>query len=304
LFLAVVIWLAARMAAAGAITAGELVAVWGYAAMLVVPVAFLIEGGFDIGHALVAGRRVLGFLRLPVPPAQLRWFPRAPAELCDPQSGVVVAPGRFAVLATARAADAAAVVDRLGGYGPTEATWGGVRVDTLAVRERILVADNDSYLFTGTLAEAVAGRATRGHGEIAYALAAAAATDLSGRQPVEDRGRNLSGGQRQRVRLARALLHDPEILLAVEPTSAVDAHTEATVAERLKAVRSGQTTLITTTSPALLERADCVIYLVDGRVAATGTHRELLRAQPGYRALVTRTAGETAGEDAATGAVR
>ncbi|GAA2580979.1 ABC transporter ATP-binding protein [Winogradskya consettensis] len=304
LFLAVVIWLAARMAAAGAITAGELVAVWGYAAMLVVPVAFLIEGGFDIGHALVAGRRVLGFLRLPVPPAQLMWFPCAPAELSDPQSGVVVVPGRFAVLATARAADAAAVVDRLGGYGPTEATWGGVRVDTLAVRERILVADNESYLFAGTLAEAVAGRADRGHGEIAYALAAAAATDLSGRQPVEDRGRNLSGGQRQRVRLARALLHDPEILLAVEPTSAVDAHTEATVAERLKAVRAGQTTLITTTSPALLERADCVIYLVGGRVAATGTHRELLRTQPGYRALVTRTAGETAGEDAATGAVR
>jgi ABC-type multidrug transport system fused ATPase/permease subunit len=105
-------------------------------------------------------------------------------------------------------------------------------------------------------------------------------------------GRNLSGGQRQRVRLARALHANPEMLLAAEPTSAVDAHTEAAIAERLAAVRAGRGTVVATTSPVLLDRADIVHYLVDGRVAATGTHRELLATVPGYRTLVTRVFGE------------
>jgi ABC-type transport system involved in cytochrome bd biosynthesis fused ATPase/permease subunit len=68
----------------------------------------------------------------------------------------------------------------------------------------------------------------------------------------------------------------------------VDAHTEIAIAERLAAARSGKATLIATTSPVLLDRADIVHYLVDGRVVASGAHRELLVAEPGYRALVTR----------------
>ncbi len=306
LFLAVVIWLAARMAAQGTISLGELVAVWGYAAMLVVPVAFFIEGGFDVGRALVAGRRVLDFLRLPADPPARGRGPGEPAPLHDPESGVHVAPGRLTALATARPGDAAAVVDRLGRYGPTSVTWDGVPVAGVDVRDRILVADNDAYLFTGTLAEVVAGRDEVDHDAVARALAAAAAGDIVAGLPdgtasvLDTQGRNLSGGQRQRVRLARALHADPEILLAVEPTSAVDAHTEAAVAEGLAAARIGRATLITTTSPALLELADVVHYLVAGRVAATGTHRELLAAEPGYRALVTRAAGE----DAPAGAVR
>ncbi|BCJ49519.1 ABC transporter [Actinoplanes sp. NBRC 14428] len=306
LFLAVVTWLAARMAAQGTITVGELVAVWGYAAMLVVPVAFVIEGGFDVGRALVAGRRILEFLRLPADPVPPGRGPDGPAPLCDPESGVVVAPGLFTALATARPVEAAAVVDRLGRYGPTAAVWGGTPVAGIAVRDRILVADNDAYLFTGTLGEIVAGRAAVDDAAVARALAAAAAGDIVDGLPggtaavLDTQGGNLSGGQRQRIRLARALHADPEILLAVEPTSAVDAHTEAAVAQRLRAARAGRATLVTTTSPALLERADVVHYLVGGRVAATGTHRELLATQPGYRALVTRAAGE----DAPAGALR
>jgi ABC-type bacteriocin/lantibiotic exporter with double-glycine peptidase domain len=116
------------------------------------------------------------------------------------------------------------------------------------------------------------------------------AADLG--RPIEWGGRNLSGGQRQRVRLARAVYADPEMLLAVEPTSAVDAHTEAAVAERLAAARRGRGTVLATTSPVLLDRADVVHYLVGGRVSASGTHRELLAAEPGYRDLVTRAFGD------------
>ncbi|OUC96571.1 ATP-binding cassette domain-containing protein, partial [Streptomyces swartbergensis] len=110
--------------------------------------------------------------------------------------------------------------------------------------------------------------------------------------PMTAQARNLSGGQRQRIRLARALLADPEILLAVEPTSALDAHTEATVADRLTQARQGRTTVVTTTSPLVLDRTDTVHYLVDGKVAASGSHHELLDTTPGYRALVARDTEE------------
>jgi ABC-type bacteriocin/lantibiotic exporter with double-glycine peptidase domain len=176
-------------------------------------------------------------------------------------------------------------------------TWGGVRLDGIAlaqVRERILVADNEADLFAGTLRELVSGRREHDEEAIARAVRTAAADDIVLGLPdgldsaVDAQGRSLSGGQRQRVRLVRALLADPEVLLAVEPTSALDAHTEAAVAARLRAARSGRTTVVTSTSPLMLDQVDTVYFLVDGKVAASGGHRELLDGEPGYRALVAR----------------
>jgi ABC-type multidrug transport system fused ATPase/permease subunit len=298
-FLAVVVWLAARLAAAGKLTVGELVGVYGYTAMLVVPVTFLIVCGFDVTRGLVAAGRVVGFLRLPIDDPSGVAAPDGPATLHDPESGVFVEPGRLTALAGAHPQDAAAVIDRLGRYGPTEATWGGRRVADIAqdeVRSRILVADHEADLFAGPLRQMVAGPAEPDDDRVGEAIRVAVATDVAadlGRH-VEGNGRNLSGGQRQRVRLARAVHADPEMLLAAEPTSAVDAHTEAAIAERLTAARAGRGTVLATTSPVLLDRADVVHYLVDGRVAASGTHRALLTHQPGYRALVNRSFGEDA----------
>ena len=296
-FLAVVVWLAARLAAAGRLTVGELVGVYGYTAMLVVPVSILIFCGFDLTRGLVAAGRVVGFLRLPVDDPAGAAAPDGPAGLHDPDSGVVAEPGLLTALAGAHPADAAAVIDRLGRYGPTGATWGGRRLADIAqdeVRSRILVADHDADLFAGPLREVVAGPAEPDDDRVGRAIGVAVAVDVAadlGRH-VEGNGRNLSGGQRQRVRLARAVHADPEMLLAAEPTSAVDAHTEAAIAERIAAARAGRGTVLATTSPVLLDRADVVHYLVDGRVAASGTHRQLLTTEPGYRALVNRSFGD------------
>lgn len=303
LFLGAVTWLAARMAAQGEISVGELVAVYGYTAVLVVPVAALIEGGYDLSRGLVAARRVVRFLALePDSPGQRATSeaPGGPAVLHDLASGVEVAPGRLTALVSARPAESAAVVDRLGRFAPSAATWGAVRLDEIdltRVRRRVLVADNEADLFAGPLREVIGGQ-DRDEEAIGRAVHAALAEDVVRGlphgldSPVEARGGNLSGGQRQRVRLARALLADPEVLLAVEPTSAVDAHTEAAIAARLRRARIGRTTLVTSTSPLLLDQADTVYLLVDGTVAAVGGHRELLAHEPGYRRLVSRGAAD------------
>ncbi|MFF1924654.1 ABC transporter transmembrane domain-containing protein [Streptomyces sp. NPDC058221] len=300
LFIGVVTWLAARMAAQGTISVGELVAVYGYAAVLVVPVSFFIEGGYDLSRGLVAARRVIRFLTLEGGSAAGEAAsdePGAAATLRDPESGVEVVPGRLTALVSARPSDSAAVVDRLGRFVESAATWGGIRLDEIdltRIRRRILVADNEADLFAGPLREVICGARERDEESVGRSIHAAMAQDIVRGLPdglgsrIDAQGRNLSGGQRQRVRLVRALLADPETLLAVEPTSAVDAHTEAAVAGRLRAARTGRTTLVTSTSPLLLDRADTVYYLVDGAVAAAGSHRELLDGQPGYRLLVSR----------------
>jgi ABC-type multidrug transport system fused ATPase/permease subunit len=307
LFLAAVTWLAARMAAQGTLSVGELVAVYGYVAVLVLPVAFFIECGYQVTRGVVGARRLVRFLGLEPDFADPRRTgpeaaldaPPAPAVLRDPFSGVEVAPGKLTVLVSARPADTADVVDRLGRFVPSAATWGGTRLDATAlpqIRDRILVADNEADLFAGTLRDVVAGREERDEEALTLALYAAVAQDVVLGLPdgadsaIDAQGRNLSGGQRQRLRLARALLADPEVLLAVEPTSAVDAPTEALVAARLRDARKGRTTLVTSTSPLVLDQADTVCFLAEGRVAAVGTHQELLRGESGYRAVVSRGA--------------
>ena len=162
------------------------------------------------------------------------------------------------------------------------------------IRETVLVSDTAPQLFAGTLREAIDphGRLSRADAELA--LHTAAAEDVFDAMPggwqgeLDERGRGLSGGQRQRVVLARALAVDPDVLILVEPTSAVDAHTEARIAERLTAYRSGRTTVILTASPLLLHHADDVIFLEEGKVAAQGSHAELLASHPAYRQVVIR----------------
>ncbi|ONI69827.1 ABC transporter [Kribbella sp. ALI-6-A] len=304
-FLAGVTWLAARMVVAGDLSVGELIGAYGYVAFLVVPLAALIESASDINQGLVAARRVVDFLGARPDSQQVAGEPgpAAGAVLRDPDSGVTLQPGSFTAVASARPGDALVVIDRLGGFTRSEVTWGSRRlaaIDPAEVRRRILVADNGADLFAGTLREVVSGRVDRDDALLVDALHTAAADDILAAAPdglatrVAPQGRNFSGGQRQRIRLARAVAAEPELLLASEPTSAVDAYTETLIAQRLRAARAELTTLVATTSPAVLDVADVVHFLADGKVVATGTHHELLDAVPGYQLLVSRALGESA----------
>jgi ABC-type multidrug transport system fused ATPase/permease subunit len=303
LFLAAVVWLSARMAAAGTISVGDVVAVYGYVAVLVVPVSSFIEGGGDIARARVAGQRIIDLLNLPVTHDDAHdpvAIPPGCGPLADPSSGVIVRPGLFTALVSARPAEAITVIEGLGHLRTDPeagVTWAGVRIDDVTrgeLRNRLVVADNDAHVFSGTVRTIVAGRLEPDDNRIRAALRVAVAEDIVDALPdgldaaIAAGGSDLSGGQRQRIRLARAVYATPDILLAVDPTSAVDANTEAAMIDRLREARHAKTTVVTTTSPLVLDRADEVIVLVDGRVSSTGTHTELLHHDPRYRTLVSR----------------
>ncbi|OLR92824.1 ABC transporter transmembrane domain-containing protein [Actinokineospora bangkokensis] len=300
LFLAAVVWLAARMAAQGQISAGDLVAVHGYVAVLVVPVAFFIEGTGDLARALVAAARVTRLLGIAPNHVDAPGARPAPPEgtLADPTTGAVIHPGVLTAVASTSPAGAIALVDRLGRFADTQATWSGTRVDSISsaeLRDRVLVADNDAAFFPGTLRATLIARTPADDAALLSALRAAAAEDVLDSLAhgldthLPPGATTLSGGQRQRLRLARALHADPDVLLAVDPTSAVDATTESRIAHRLRAARRGRTTVVTTTSPLVLTQADHVVFLDDDRATPPTPHADLLRTNPAYRALVTRS---------------
>jgi ABC-type multidrug transport system fused ATPase/permease subunit len=298
-FVVTVVWLGARSAVQGSISAGELVAFYGYAAFLMIPLRTATEFANKYIRALVAARRICGVLNLTSDVAEPdRAGPEPGAgALVDHGSGVVIAPGRLTALVSALPEVSAGIADRLGRYDRGDVTLAGVPLDTMpreVVRRRVLVSDPGATLFSGVLREQLAAGRAVPEMELRSAIRAASAEDVLDALPggldaeVEERGRSFSGGQRQRLALARALAADPDVLVLVEPTSAVDAHTEARIAERLAGHRAGRTTAVVTVSPLLLDRVDHVLFLHDGTVLAEGTHRDLLDTEPRYRRAVFR----------------
>jgi ABC-type multidrug transport system fused ATPase/permease subunit len=299
-FVVVVIWVGAHLALKGTLTVGQLVTFYGLSAFLVMPLRTMTETAQKWTAASVSAGRVLTLLRLerhraePTDPQSLD----ASGELVDAVSGIEIHPGRFTAIACDEPEMGDVIADRLGGYRDAhEVTLGSVRLDQVeghTLTKTILVQDKDPVLLSGTLA-ALLDVPSTGRVEIATALAAASAEDImdsldgEGMQAaVVERGRTLSGGQRQRLALARSLIADPPILVLDEPTSAVDAHTEARVAAALAEVRGPQTTVVLSTSPLLLDRADEVIFVLGGRAVDRGTHTELSRRNEDYRRLVVR----------------
>ena len=301
-FMVVVTWLGARSVHSGAITVGQLVAFYGYSTFLVMPLSTATEMTGKFLATRVAAGRIIKVLQISgdhTGEARDAHLPEGPQELVDPCTGAVFAPGLLTAVVCDVPAQASALADRLGRFGQdgTDVTFGGVRLADVAVREarsRVVVSEVDPRLFAGTLLDQLdpAGRSTSD--QIAAALDAADAHDVllaldDGLQSqVEERGRSFSGGQRQRLALVRALLTRAETLVLVEPTSAVDAHTEARIAARLAAARLGFTTVVMAASPLLLDRADRVLLLQDGRITAEGTHAGLSRTSPAYRRVVLR----------------
>ncbi|HTJ70528.1 MAG TPA: ABC transporter ATP-binding protein [Actinospica sp.] len=311
-----VTWLAAHFALHGEITVGQLVAFYGYASFLVMPLSFFGEAASSVSRGHVAAEHVIRLLRIDpliAEPESPLASPPSGVSLSDAESGLTIAPGELLAVACAEPEDADRLANRLARYVDDGApTLGDVPLNRLpvgVVRERILSAANGDRVFAGTVRSSLCGVTNAPDEVVLAALYAASAEDVVDAladgldSKVEEKGRNFSGGQLQRLRLARALIADPEFLIAVEATSAVDAHTEARIAERIGGYRAGRGgprgTVLFTTSPLVLDHADVVAYVEGGRVVATGRHAELLAGQSGYRLLVTR--GEDDSEAAEAG---
>ncbi len=299
-FVVLVVWLGARYAVAGRISAGELVAFYGYAAFLMIPLRTATEYANRLIRARVSAARVCGVLALRsdhLDPAEPAPSPPEGSELVDLRSGLRLRPGSLVAVVSEQPDESAVLADRLGMCAADvddEVRLGGVPLGALRreeVRRRIVVSDQGSLLFSGRLGDRLD---LTGAGDVSGALLATSSHDIVEALPdgldtvVAERGRTFSGGQRQRLVLARVLALDPEFLVLVEPTSAVDAHTEARIASRLRGQRAGRATVVTTTSPLLLDRVDEVAFLRAGRVVAVGRHRDLLRTDLDYRRVVIR----------------
>ncbi len=185
-----------------------------------------------------------------------------------------------------------------------DATGGRVLVDGVDVRDVglpelrrvVATAFEDPVLISASVRENVAlGRAGAPDDEVWAALRVASADGFVAALPwglstrIGEQGLSLSGGQRQRLALARAVLGRPPVLVLDDPLSALDVHTEAEVEAALRRVLGGVTALVVAHRPSTVQLADRVAMLRDGVIAAVGTHRELLAANPEYRALLAST---------------
>jgi ATP-binding cassette subfamily B protein len=165
-------------------------------------------------------------------------------------------------------------------------------IDQSALRGAVGIALQESVLFSGSIADNIRyGRPTATDDEVVAAAELAQAHDFIMHFPdgyatlVGQRGVNLSGGQKQRLAIARALLTEPAVLLLDDSTSAVDVETEARLQAALASKQGGQTRLLVAQRISTVLSADKILILEDGRIAAAGTHDELLATSQIYREI-------------------
>ncbi len=162
-----------------------------------------------------------------------------------------------------------------------------VTLDSL--RSQIGIVLQETTLFSGTIRDNIAyGRPEAGLDEVIAAATAAQAHDFIMEQPdgydtlVGERGVGLSGGQKQRIAIARALLLDPRILIMDDSTSSVDAETEYKIQQALEELKKGRTTFVIAQRISTVRNADKILLLDNGRLAAEGTHKELMQTSELY----------------------
>ncbi|MFZ9309436.1 MAG: ABC transporter ATP-binding protein [Candidatus Nanopelagicales bacterium] len=297
LFLGVVFF-GGTSVANGELKIGTLVSFAGYSIWMILPIQTMIEFSQRWASASVSGRRVLKLLQVE---GVNEWGNAELGDVLhikDELSGVEVNQGEFLVVVADSTQSGDEISERLGGYKDLQTTRvNGRTMSSYAkhtVRELILVQEKEPTILSGTVSSHF-DVPTSHRIQIDDALHAASAHDvidaLEGNgleSEIIERGRTMSGGQRQRLALARSLYVDAEVLILDEPTSAVDAHSESRIAERIRATREGKTTVIFSSSPLMLDKANRVTVVIDGKAVVSGKHSELLQTNALYRDLVVR----------------
>ncbi|WP_405926791.1 ABC transporter ATP-binding protein [Streptomyces sp. NBC_00035] len=292
----------------GQITIGELVMAVGLAQFIMEPLKLFSEMPKYVMIARASAQRMALVLSAPQVATPGTQLPAAGGDIevdCVRYGSLRkvkfrVSAGEFVAIAAYQPRAAADLASILAMNVPPDAYEGVVRVSGQeladlsieAVREHLLVNPYDGEIFAGTLRTNIDPSGTSRM--VPEAVEASMLTDLVALHRegldygVRDRGANLSGGQRQRLSLARALAADTDVLVLRDPTTAVDAVTEQLIARNIAKLRRGRTTLVLTSSPALLDAADRVLVLNDGAITAEDTHRNLLAKDEAYCLAVAR----------------
>ena len=314
---AIVAGLAGYFALTGRITVGELIAVVGLAQFLIEPLGVLSSTPAIIARARASADRValvLGAGRIlnrgtgRITEQRLDLGFRGVAHRSLRGIDLDIAAGEIVGILAYASEDAESIVAVLSAQVSPNDIAGDVLlagtpvrdIELAHVRAAIVVEPHVSDLFADTVENNItAGRAGTDR-DLDGALRASGAAQIVAshadglEQRLTERGANLSGGQRQRIALARALFAEPAVLVLHEPTTAVDSVTEHAVARGIAAIRHGpnvqspKTTIIVTTSPALLSVADRVVVLRDGRIAADAPHSVLVDRADDYAEAVLR----------------
>jgi ATP-binding cassette, subfamily B, bacterial len=324
------LFLGIRQVADGAMSAGTLVAFFGVALGLRWPIdsiGWLLAMSND---AASASQRYFEVMDAPVTitspkhprttaaaHGHLRFsgvrfrFADAPAGAPDLLRGVNldVAPGETVAIVGATGSGKTtltSLINRLYDVTGGSITLDGIdirQLDLPTLRQRVSIAFEEPTLFSASVRENVLlGKPDGTDDDVRQALRIAQA-DFVHDLPwgldtrIGEQGLSLSGGQRQRLALARAVVGSPEVLVLDDPLSALDIHTEAQVERALRSVLAGTTALVVAHRASTVQLADRVALLVDGRVAALGTHSELLADVPAYRDLLASKEDQRASRD-------
>jgi len=311
------LWTGGRDVVAGRMSGGELSAFVFYAVLLASSVATFSELWGEIQRAAAAADRLLELLSarsdieapadpvaLPAPQGRVVFeavrfaYPTRPTQSALHDVSFTVEPGEtVAVVGPSGAGKTTLFQLLLRFYDPQS---GRVLVDGVDVaaadpaqlRARIGLVAQEPLIFSASAAENIRyGRPDASDAEVRAAAEAAAAHGFIAALPggydthLGARGVTLSGGQRQRIAIARAILRDPPILLLDEATSALDAESEQAVQAALERLARGRTTIVVAHRLATVRRADRILVLEAGRIAASGTHEQLVRAGGLYARL-------------------
>jgi ATP-binding cassette subfamily B multidrug efflux pump len=302
-----VTWVGAVQIVAGTLTVGGLVAFTAYIALLLQPLFVIGFGAQAVARAGASAQRLFEVLdakndvvekpdAVQLPPLSGRiGFDhvsfRYPGDDHDTLSDVTFAvePDTTVAIVGATGSGKTSIVNLVPRF--YDATAGAVTVDGHDVRDvgldslrsQIGVVMQDSVLFSGTVRDNIAyGRSDASMDDVVAAARAAQADAFISELPdgyatrVGERGIRLSGGQRQRIAIARALLVEPRILIMDDSTSSVDTETEAALRAALDTLMVGRTTLVIAQRLSTVRRADTILLIDEGRLAASGTHDELL----------------------------
>ena len=303
----IIIWYGGLLVIQGHLTLGELVSFTTYLAQLALPVRRLGQIVPALAIAAAAGTRIFEILdaqsevrdapnAIPLPPARglvrfenvsFAYFRRH--RVLDDIT-FEAQPGQVIALLGMTGSGKSTIINLIPRF--YDATEGRIAIDgydirsvTLnSLRDQIGIVLQETLLFATTIRENIAfGRPDAREEEIIQAARAAQAHDFIVETPngydtlVGERGITLSGGQRQRVAIARALLKDPRILILDDATSSVDTETEQLIQKALERLMRGRTSFIIAQRLSTLRMADLILVLEKGRIAARGTHEELLR---------------------------